>query len=142
MVSFEATNAFNICRRSRMFQCLPAKDPTLARFINAIYWKIAPPLFVPASTRTFLHSEEGTQQGDPAGMLLFSLAIQPLIPEIEAGCNLDLNRWNADDGILMRSKSSETSGPISASHSTDGTAQRAGHSSTHLPSRASARPST
>jgi hypothetical protein len=35
--------------------------------------------------------QEGAQQGDPAAMLLFSLAIQPLLRQISNTCDLELN---------------------------------------------------
>ena len=34
-------------------------------------------------------------------MLLFSLTVQPLIRRISQTCNLELNRWYADDGLLI-----------------------------------------
>lgn len=92
MFSDDASDAFHTCSRSRMLHCLPEKASTLARFIDAIYGKIASPLFVPASPRTLLRSEESTQQGDSAGILLFSRVIRSFILEIEERCNLDLNR--------------------------------------------------
>ena len=48
-----------------------------------------------------IQSLQGTQQGDPLGMFLFSLVLQPLIDELQAKCVLDLNIWCADDGTLV-----------------------------------------
>jgi hypothetical protein len=50
-----------------------------------------------------LLSLQGTQQGDPLGMLLFALAIQPLILRVQSKCDLELNLWYADDDTLARS---------------------------------------
>jgi hypothetical protein len=52
---------------------------------------------------TLLLSRQGTQQGDPLGMLLFALAIQPLVLRIQSERDLDLNLWYADDGTLVGS---------------------------------------
>lgn len=87
MVSIVATNAIDSSSRTRMIPGLLAKAPTLARFINDIYGKIAPPC------RSGIPENSSRQRGEhPPGMLLFSLVIQPLILEIEARCNRDLNR--------------------------------------------------
>jgi hypothetical protein len=52
---------------------------------------------------TLLLSHQGTQQGDPLGMLLFPLALQPLALHVQSECDLELNLWYADDGTLVRS---------------------------------------
>jgi hypothetical protein len=52
---------------------------------------------------TLLLSRQGTQQEDPLGMLLFALAIQPLVLRIQSECDLDLNFWYADDDTLVGS---------------------------------------
>lgn len=48
-----------------------------------------------------MQGQEGTQRGDPASMLLFSVALQPLFRRISRHCCIALNRWYADDGILV-----------------------------------------
>jgi hypothetical protein len=53
--------------------------------------------------RTLLLSRQGTQQGDPLGMLLFAPAIKPLVLRIQSECELELNLWYADDGTLVGS---------------------------------------
>lgn len=82
-----------------MLHCLPAKAPTLAAFINAIYGKTAPrcsfrhqPELFSAARRTL------NRRTQPE---CYYLVIQPLILELEARCNMDLNHWYADDGILI-----------------------------------------
>ena len=50
---------------------------------------------------TYLSSQSGVQQGDPLGPLLFSLALWPIIKEIETKLpNLVQHNWYLDDGIL------------------------------------------
>ena len=48
-----------------------------------------------------LSSLEGVQQGDPLGLLLFSMVIHELVRKTAAECpNLPLHRWYLDDGII------------------------------------------
>jgi hypothetical protein len=53
--------------------------------------------------RTLLLSRQGTQKGDPLGMLLFALDMKPLIVRVQSECDLELNLWYADDGTLVGS---------------------------------------
>ena len=101
LVSVDASNAFNSFSRQAMINKLTLQTPSLAHFLNMIYGHTVPDLVLPSSPRVLLRSRQGTQQGDPAGMLLFSLAVQPLIRRISRECNLSLNRWYADDGTLI-----------------------------------------
>jgi hypothetical protein len=50
-----------------------------------------------------LLSRQGTRQGDPLGVLVFALAIQPLILRVQSECDLELNFWYADYGPLVGS---------------------------------------
>lgn len=101
LVSVDAQNAFNSFSRQSMLNRLTLETPSLAHFLNLIYGRTVPDLVLPSSPRVILKSCEGTQQGDPAGMLLFSLALQPLVRRITRECSLLLNRWYADDGTLI-----------------------------------------
>lgn len=52
-----------------------------------------------------IHSSVGSQQGDPGGPQLFSLALHPLLLKIAAQCpSLALNVWFLDDGVLVGKK--------------------------------------
>lgn len=44
---------------------------------------------------------QGTQQGDPLGMYLVSLVIQPMIDELQGVWARDLKLWCADEGTLV-----------------------------------------
>lgn len=46
-------------------------------------------------------SLQGTQQGDPLWIFLFSLILQPLVDELQAKCKIDLNVRCADVGTLV-----------------------------------------
>ena len=100
VVSVDASNAFNRCSRQRFLEALPDRAPSLARFCNLIYASVAPPLVIPSSPPEIIKSFEGTQQGDPPSMLLFSLATHELFRKIEEECHLPLNVYYADDGII------------------------------------------
>lgn len=41
-------------------------------------------------------SEEGVQQGDPLGPLLFCLVIQPIVETVKS----EVNQWYLDDGSI------------------------------------------
>ena len=101
MVPIDARNAFNACSRQAILDSLANRAPSLARSTNAVYAKTTPLLVIPSRSPVLLPSREGTQQGDPDSMLIFSLTVQPLIRCISQVCNLKLNRWYADDGLLI-----------------------------------------
>lgn len=67
----------------------PACDmPTLAWFANLLYGREAPYLLFGDQ---LLRKRDGSQQGDPASMLLFRLVIQPMLRITFRECELDLN---------------------------------------------------
>ena len=101
MVSVDASNAFNSFSRQTLLERLPLQTPSLAPFYNHIYGRTIPYLVLPSTPPHMMRIREGTQQGDPASMLLFSLAIQPLVRRVSQECSLALNRWYADDGTLI-----------------------------------------
>jgi hypothetical protein len=93
----DAANAFNAVSRVEILERVCEHAPPAARFVHAIYG--GQPYVV--AGRTLLLSRQGTQQGDPLGMLLFALAIQPLILRVQSECDLELNLWYANDGTLV-----------------------------------------
>ena len=48
-----------------------------------------------------LSSEAGVQQGDPLGPLFFALLLQPVLLQVQAIEELNLNAWFLDDGTLV-----------------------------------------
>jgi hypothetical protein len=95
----DAANAFNAVSRAEILERVCEHAPPGARFVHAIYG--GQPYVV--AGRTLLLSRQGTQKGDPLGMLQFALAIIPLILRVQSECDLELNLWYADDGTLVGS---------------------------------------
>ena len=92
LVKLDYTNAFNSISRSEMILTVKEKYPHMLPFILQCY-----------GTKSFLCygneiilSEEGVQQGDPLGPLLFCLLIQPIVESIQS----DMNEWYLDDGSI------------------------------------------
>jgi hypothetical protein len=71
--------------------------PNLVRWNNLTYGKQQPPHDL--GNHKF-PSREGAQQGDPAAMLLFSFAINPLLLKISNTFDLTLNLFYANDGKI------------------------------------------
>lgn len=97
LVSADAENAFNRSSRKVILASAVTHAPSLALFANALYAKGTPYL---RFGDIFLRSMEGTQQKDPASMLLFALDIRPVVRRIGSECDLLVHRWYADDRII------------------------------------------
>jgi hypothetical protein len=95
----DAANVFNAVSRAEILERVREQAPPAARFVQASYGKQP---YVVAGT-TLLLSRQGMDQGDPLGMLLFALSIQPLVLRIQSECDLELNLWYADDDTLVGS---------------------------------------
>jgi hypothetical protein len=85
--------------RAEILERVYEHAPPAARFVHAIFG--GQPYLV--AGRTLLLSRQGTQQGDPLGILLFALATKHLVLLVWSECELEPNLWNADDGILVGS---------------------------------------
>jgi hypothetical protein len=81
-VKLDFTNAFNTIRRDCVLEAVASVCPDLLPFALSSYGS---PSNLWLGDRT-LSSEEGVQQGDPLGPLLFCLTIQPLLTN--CGCQI------------------------------------------------------
>ena len=92
LLKLDFNNAFNSVRRDGVFKAIHEMLPELYPFIHTCYSN--------ASLLNFgeflLLSDEGTQQGDPLGPLMFCASTLKLIKRIESEFNL----WFLDDGSL------------------------------------------
>jgi hypothetical protein len=85
-------NAFNCVRRDVFLRQVRHLCPEIFNFITSGYEKDS---ILSFNGKTIL-SQEGAQQGDPIGPMLFCLAIQPIINKITCA----LNVWYLDDGTI------------------------------------------
>ena len=83
-VKLDFSNAFNSLHRSEMLQSVADRVPDLYAYCYSSYYHPSV-LFHGAYT---ILSQEGPQQGDPLGPLLFCNTIQPLLQSLTADLNL------------------------------------------------------
>ena len=92
LLKLDFSNAFNSIRRDVMFATVLREMPELYPFVHMCYNS--------ASLLSFgeflLQSEEGAQQGDPLGRLLFCVSIMDLVRNMTS----ELNIWYMDDGTI------------------------------------------
>jgi hypothetical protein len=101
VLQIDFANAFNSVHRAAFIAAMEKYLPDLAAWIRWTYDTRAELLVsTPEGPRT-IFSEEGCQQGDPLGPLMFCLAIHELILKVSQGVlGLHLNAWYFDDGTI------------------------------------------
>jgi len=92
IVKLDIKNAFNAVNRSAILREIQRRFPAAAPLAQQAYSQPSP-LYLGT---TLIWSCRGVQQGDPLGPLLFSLAIDPIIHDIESQTNV----WYLDDATL------------------------------------------
>ena len=96
LLQIDLANAFNCIDRTAVTDGVRQYYPQLQAWTQFCY---AEPSLLFIGGKTIL-SQEGVQQGDPLGPLLFSLAWQ-LLPISLPASHLTLNSWYLDDGVLV-----------------------------------------
>ena len=92
MIKLVFRNAFNCIRRGIVLQTVAELIPELYAFVHSCYSEPSHLFY----HDTLLLSQEGVQQGDPLGPLLFCLAIHPLILRLQS----ELSIFYLDDGLI------------------------------------------
>ena len=88
-------NAFNSIDRQVFLDAVYKSFLDIYNYVAAMYGVKGQLKF----GNSFILSEEGTQQGDPLGPVLFSIALKTLTDELDSE-KLAMNRWYLDDGNL------------------------------------------
>ena len=84
LVKLDFTNAFNSIHRREMLLAVHSRIPELSAFCQSAYGQPSLLFFGPYTVL----SQEGAQQGDPIGPLLFCNTIHPLLSSLQAPLNL------------------------------------------------------
>ena len=101
MLMTDWKNAFNSTNRKVALALVLKHVPWAHAFVSYCYEEPSTLLF---DKKTVIPSEEGVQQGDPLGPLLFSLVLNELTQKLPA--SLAANLWYLDDGHLVGGKGS------------------------------------
>ena len=96
LVLVDADNAFNRLKRIAALLNIRFLCPSLSICLINCY-RCAASLYV--SGGLVLSSDEGVTQGDPLAMVMYGLALLPLIRKLDLGTSVDwVQSWYADDG--------------------------------------------
>ena len=97
VLKIDMKNAFNLVSRQALLSECAKHFPELFPWVSWCYGQ-HPLLWHSLGCLT---SESGVQQGDPLGLLLFSLVLNILVKAISTTCSNLLNHaWYMDDGVL------------------------------------------
>ena len=141
VLKVDLKNAFNMVSRQAVLNECGKHFPELLPWASWCYSQ-HPFLWHPLGCLT---SEQGVQQGDPLGPLLFSLVLNILVSEISSrgDCSLNYHAWYLDDGALAGPGSSvynilamlQELGPSLGLHVNIHKCEVFSHSSLQLPSK-------
>ena len=90
----DASNTFNSLNRSVALHNVPRVCPALGRVFQNTYSK---PIRLIVAGQGEIYSREGTCQGDPLAMAIYSVSLMPLVHQLEDLCPGVTQAWFADD---------------------------------------------
>ena len=99
-------NAFNTIDRGKFLREVRHRMPGLARWAEWCYGRPSKLFF----DGVVIQSEVGVQQGDPLGPLLFALALQPILLQMDNIPGLDISFSFLDDLVLAGEQSAVATG--------------------------------
>ncbi|KAJ0181588.1 hypothetical protein K1T71_002310 [Dendrolimus kikuchii] len=92
ILKVDVKNAFNSVNRCTLLSEVKKHFPKIYKFVHQCYNENSYLVY----QNNLIHSATGCQQGDPLGPAIFSLAIHPIIKQL----NSKFNVWYLDDGTL------------------------------------------
>ena len=101
-VEKDAKNAFNLVSRSSFATLVAEHFPSLFPFVSSCSANPRSIWFgLGDHGSRIIHSEEGVQQGDPLGPMLFSLALHPCLSDTQSRLDTGFITSYLDDAVLL-----------------------------------------
>ena len=87
VISVDMANAFNSIHRAAMFAAVQQSAPAPLPMVQWAHGDETPLhiVWAPEGTPPVM-SQRGVRQGDPLGLLLFALTLQPVLERVDAAC--------------------------------------------------------
>ena len=108
ILKLDAKNAFNTVSRQVILTPVAEKFPQLFPLVSKCYLQPSLLTVKVGNYTSYVHSEEGVQQGDPLGSFLFSLALQPILLKANRDNSSALTPSYLDDTIILGPQSQVT----------------------------------
>ena len=84
LLKTDVKNAFNSVSRSHLLNQVLTTFPDIYNHAALVYSDINPLIYLQRSHPVILSTQEGVHQGDPLGPALFSIAMQPILEDLQS----------------------------------------------------------